>query len=184
MSFWLSLLGYQALWFVAVIGAAHDLVWPALAGVALYASVQLVLARNFYCDLGLIVLAFVLGCVLDGMLSHAGLIDYAAAGNTLPAPAWILALWIAFALTLSQSLRWLQQHLGWAALLGAGGGPLAYLGAARVWQVVTLIEPSSRGVIALALGWSLATPLLASFARYACARQAHADAAPAHGTPA
>jgi hypothetical protein len=81
------------------------------------------------------------------------------------APAWILALWVTFALTFSQSLRYLQSRLWLAALLGLLGGPLAYLGAARGWHVVTFAEPAWRGLLALALGWALATPALAWLAR-------------------
>ena len=72
---------------------------------------------------------------------------------------------VTFALTFSQSLRYLQTRLWLAALLGLFGGPLAYLGAARGWQVVTFAEPTWRTLLALALGWALATPTLAWLAR-------------------
>ena len=32
MSFWLSLIGYQTVWFAAVIGAGHGLAWPGVVG--------------------------------------------------------------------------------------------------------------------------------------------------------
>ena len=84
------------------------------------------------------------------------------------APAWILALWVTFALTFTQSLRWLQSHLRMAALLGLVGGPLAYLGAARGWQVVTFTAPAWHGLLLLASGWALATPMLAWLAGRWC----------------
>lgn len=166
MSFWLSLIGYQAVWFVAVIGAGHGLAWPGVLGMPVYALVQLACARNVRVDLALMAAGLVMGFLLDGALSRSGLVDYAAGWpNPALAPGWILALWVTFALTFSQSLRYLQTRLWLAALLGLVGGPLAYLGAARGWQVVTFAEPTWRALLALALGWALATPALAWLAR-------------------
>jgi len=166
MSFWLSLIGYQAVWFAAVIGAGRGLAWPGVLGMLIYAAVQLAGARRLRTDLGLIAAGLVFGLLLDGTLGRSGLVRYAAGWpNPALAPAWILALWVSFALTFSQSLRYLQTRLWLAALLGLVGGPLAYLGAARGWQVVTFAEPTWRALLALALGWALATPALAWLAR-------------------
>ena len=138
MSFWLSLLGYQAVWLAAVIGAGHGTAWPGVLGMLVYAVAQLLLARNVRVNLSLMAAGLVLGFLFDGALLRCGLASYASGWPDLQlAPAWILALWISFALTFSQSLRHLQNHLWLAALLGLLGGPLAYLGAARGWQVVS-----------------------------------------------
>ncbi|CAM5418427.1 hypothetical protein RLIN73S_00007 [Rhodanobacter lindaniclasticus] len=123
-------------------------------------------ARNIRVDLALIAAGLLFGCLLDGTLSRSGLARYAAGWpDPAWAPGWILALWVSFALTFSQVVRYLQTRLWLAALLGLVGGPLAYLGAARGWQVVTFAEPTWRAVLALALGWALATPALAWLAR-------------------
>jgi hypothetical protein len=160
MSFWLSLIGYQAVWFTAVIGAGHGLAWPGVVAMLVYALVQLACARNWRTDLSLIAMALI----------RSGLASYAAGWpNRTLAPGWILALWVTFALTFSQSLRYLQTRLGLAALLGLIGGPLAYLGAARGWHVVSFAEPSWRALLLLAIGWALATPALAWLARRASA---------------
>lgn len=166
MSFWLSLVGYEAVWFAAVIGAGHGRVWPGVLGMLIYALAQLVLARNIRVDLSLMAAGLVFGFLLDGAIIRSGLASYAAGWPNLPlAPAWILALWITFALTFSQSLRYLQQRWWLAALLGLVGGPLAYLGAARGWHAVSFAEPTWHGLLALAVGWALATPALAWLAR-------------------
>ena len=52
-----------------------------------------------------------------------------------------------------------------AALLGAIGGPLAYLAAARLAGAVAFAAPAARGLAALALGWAVALALLAQVAR-------------------
>jgi hypothetical protein len=166
MKFWLSLVGYELVWFCAVIGAAHGLTWPAILGLLVYAACQLGAARRFKIDLSLMALAMVMGLLFDSALIRAGLASYAAAWPSAGlAPAWILALWGAFSLTFTQSLAYLQTRLGLAAALGAAGGPLAYWAAARGWHVVTFASPSWRASLCLGIGWGLATPALAWFAR-------------------
>lgn len=172
MSFWLSLIGYQAVWFAAVIGAGHGMAWPGVAGMLAYALVQLAWARNCRIDLGLMAAGLAFGFLLDGTLIRSGLASYAAGWpDPALAPAWILALWMTFALTFSQSLRHLQTRLWLASLLGLIGGPLAYLGAARGWQAVSFVDPVWHALLALALGWALATPALAWLARRGAATQ-------------
>lgn len=167
MNFWISLLGYQLLWFSAVIGVSVGLVWPSLLVLALYAGWQLACSTTRATDLKLMLAALVLGCLLDGGLIHFGLASYViGAPLAAPAPLWILALWAAFALTFTQSLKYLQSRLWVALALGVVGGPAAYLGAARGWEVVSFAAPAWHGLLWLALGWGIATPLLAWLARY------------------
>ncbi|HEX6549311.1 MAG TPA: DUF2878 domain-containing protein [Gammaproteobacteria bacterium] len=167
MKFWISLIGYQVVWFTAVIGAGHGLAWPGLLAMSVYVIWQFSISRQRGADLLLICTALVAGCVLDGALLNTGLLHYQAMSpfDRLP-PLWILALWISFALTFTQSLQYLQTRLPVAALLGAIGGPLAYLGAARGWQVVSFVHPLWLDLLWLAVGWGLVTPLLAWLAGY------------------
>lgn len=166
MKFWLSLIGYHIVWFAAVIGAAYGVVWPAIAGLLIYAAVQLFLARNIRVDLSLAATAVVLGFLIDGGMIRTALATYSAPWPSAHfAPAWILALWAAFAMTFTQSLTWLQNKLWLAALLGMVGGPLAYYCAALSWHVVQFAAPTWPGLLWLAAGWTIATPLLAWMAR-------------------
>ena len=62
-------------------------------------------------------------------------------------------------------LGYLHRRLLLAAVFGAIGGPLAYLGAARGWDVVQFAQPQWHSLLALAAGWAVAMPLLAWLAR-------------------
>jgi hypothetical protein len=166
MRFWLSLAGYQLVWFAAVIGAGRGLVWPGVFGMLLYAPCQLTTSRTPRADLALMASAFFMGFMIDGVPARMGWIVYAAAWPSAElAPAWILALWMTFALTFTQSLVYLQTRLWMATLLGLIGGPLAYLSASRGWHAVMLIDPRWHALLWLAIGWALATPALAWLAR-------------------
>lgn len=166
MKFWINLIGYQLVWFAAVIGAEHGAVWPGVLGMLAFAVSQLALTSHRKADLGLMAVALVLGFVLDGGMIRAGFATYAAAWpSSMLAPAWILALWISFSLTFTQSLAYLQRRLWIALLFGAIGGPLAYLSASRGFHVVTFATPDWRGLAWLSAGWAIAAPLLAWLGR-------------------
>lgn len=158
-----NLVGYQLVWFAAVLGAARGWPWLGALAALLFGSVQLHASAQRRADACLALCAIAVGFVLDGTLSLLGVAHYAATSPPWP-PAWLLAIWAAFGLTLNHSFALAQRHLGASALVAAVGGPLAYLAAARLGAVV-LPQPASRGLVALALAWSLALPLLAMAAR-------------------
>ncbi len=158
-----NLLGYQAVWFLTVYGAGAGLAWPAVLAATLFALWQLTVSGERRGDLFLIGGALALGMLIDGTLARSGLVLYASAAPALPpggAPLWILALWVAFALTLNHSLRWLRGRMLPAVLAGAVGGPLAYLAAARLSGAVSFAAPAWQALALLALGWAVALALL------------------------
>jgi hypothetical protein len=165
MRFWITLAAYEAVWFVSVIGAGRGRSWPALLAVTLFAAWRLQVSRQRSVELRLMLVAFVLGMLFDGVLVRSGLLVYAAAWPAGIAPAWILALWLAFALSIVPLFGYLQGRPWLAAGFGAIGGPLAYLGAARGWQAVRFLPPAWHALLWLALGWGITLPLLTTLAR-------------------
>lgn len=167
MALWRNAIGYQVVWFCAVIGAGSGRWWPAVLASAVFVAWQWAVSRQRATDARLVGVALACGMAIDGGLAASGLAHYATAWPFATfAPAWILAVWAAFAMTLTQSMRWMQPRLAAAALLGAIGGPLAYLGAARGWSAIAFAPPQWPALLALAALWLLAMPLLAGLARY------------------
>lgn len=184
MRLWGNFIGYEMVWFCAVIAAAHDMAWPGVLAFAGFAAWQLTLSPRRSTEYKLLGLALSCGLVLDGLLAATGWVRYAAAIPALPpggAPLWILALWGSFALTLTQSLRYLQKRLWVAGLFGAMGGPLAFWCASRAWHVVAFDAPQWRGLLALAVGWSLAMVLLVGCARRELAQSVETKSEPCGG---
>jgi hypothetical protein len=154
-----NVLGYQFVWFTAVIGAGRGKAWPAIGAALLFAAWQLATSSGRALDLLLIAAALLFGVTIDGVAAVGGLVHYNAAAPALPpggAPLWILALWMAFALTLTRSLVWLEGRPRIGMLLGAVGAPLAYLSAARGWHAIAFAQPEWRGLLWLAAGWTAA----------------------------
>ena len=101
--------------------------------------------------------AAALGWGLDASLVGLGALAFPATAQFgSPVPAWMIALWVAFAATLSTSMAWIREKPALAVLFGAVGGPLAYEAGRRLGAV----ELGPNGLAAVAAEWALATPLL------------------------
>jgi hypothetical protein len=161
MNVWINAAFYQVTWLAAVIGAARGWWWAGPALLAVFAIWQLATSTQRRADLELMLVAAVLGFIVDSALIRCGLLQYTTAVPfaTL-APVWIVALWISFALTLNHALAYLKSHLLWAALLGAVGAPLAYLAASRGWHAILFATSPALVLGVLAVIWAVVTPSL------------------------
>lgn len=166
MSLWLTLIAYEIVWFAAVIGAGHGYAWPGVVSTVLFAIGRLIASSHRQIELRLIAVALVLGTVLETALVDGCLIRYAAPWPSPSHPAWLIALWAAFALTVVPLFGYLRARPWLAAAFGAIGGPLAYLGAARGWHAVQFPATEWRSLLALAAGWAVAFPCLTALARH------------------
>ena len=155
---------FQLGWFACVLGAAHGLPWAG-TGVALaIVAWHLARAARPGAELVLVLIAAGVGALWDSGLSALGWIRYPS-GVLIEgtAPYWIVAMWMLFATTLNASLAWLRRNLPLAAVFGALGGPLAYLGGAKLGALTLAAQDAA--LVALALGWAVLTPLLLRLAR-------------------
>lgn len=159
----INFLFFNACWFALVLGAANGIVWP---GILLAAAF---LAWEFYRQssrgrlLALCLAALSAGLVVDGAFVALGVLDYASPWGPL-APAWILTLWVVFALTLRGCLAWLRGRYRLAALFGAIGQPLSFTAGTKLGAASF---PGETGLLILGAVWALVTPLLVWFAHAA-----------------
>ena len=155
---------FQAGWFAVVLGAAHGYVREGALAAVLIVAWHVARSARPAREAGLAAAAAALGFVFESLLVQSGWVRFDA-GVVIDgaAPYWMVALWALFATTLNGSLRLLQARPWLAALFGAVGGPLAYYAGARL-GALELVQPLAM-LAALAAGWALATPLLASLAR-------------------
>lgn len=163
LMFWSTLVAYELVWLAAVLGAGHGLEWPGVVAAGVFAGWRLSASPGPRVELKLIAVTVLLALALEGLWVTAGFIVYSAPWPLANAPAWLLGLWVAFALTLVPLFGYLHGRPALAALIGAAGGPLAYLGGARA-HALQLAAPAWRGVLALSLGWAIAMPSLTSLA--------------------
>lgn len=161
----LNFVAFEIGWFACVLGAARHQARLGLAVTALILLGSVLLARGAWPrQLLLLLLVALIGFVWDSALSYAGLTAYAGSFfGRLLAPAWIVALWALFAMTLDVSLRWLQGRTVIAMVLGAIAAPLSYYGGARL-GALTLPHPVAA-LWAEAVGWGTMLPGLLLLAR-------------------
>lgn len=157
--------GFQAVWFACALGASRGLNWPGVAAALLFAGVVLNARGWSKRDTASVLASTVLGAFAESALSVSGLVAYGAASSaSLVAPAWIIALWLAFGATLPAFETLFGTRLSKRALLlamaaGAVAGPLAYLAGARL-GALQFPGGQPMAVAVLALFWGLALPLL------------------------
>ena len=150
---------FQIGWFACVLGAAKQWPWVGVIFMLLFLVWHLSQALRAKPEIILVIITVIIGGIFDQIMTKNSLLTYQSHGwsNALPA-AWILALWAEFAMILNVSLRWMRKRWLIAILFGAIGGPLAYIGAAKL-GAVTLDAPQ-LSYVALSVGWAIITPLL------------------------
>lgn len=159
-----NFIAFQGVWFAAVVGASYGLWWPGPIAATVFGIAHMLSPMRSAGDGLLIVVALLLGCVVDSAYALSGALTYAAPfPSTQLAPLWILALWVGFALTLNHSLAYLAHRPVVATIAGAVVGPISYWSAGRAFDAVKLGDPLWRSVIALSLGWALAMLVLSLF---------------------
>ncbi len=186
LAFWINAIGYQVVWFVAIIGGGRDLWWPGVVAAMIFILQHLTTGNrqpmDRAIDVRLLAVALLIGVLLDGSLARNGLADYAGDAFALPsggAPLWILALWASFALTLRHSMFVLIRYPAVAFVVGAVFGPLAYLGAGRAWSAIMFTAPQWKPLAALSIGWGIALLTLSLLVRHWSSQQTIANDAEA-----
>jgi len=143
----------QAGWWICVLGAERPwLLLLVIAGVA----VHLRLCPDVTAEFRALLRVTLAGCVLDSVLGAMGVFGFGA----WPLPLWLALLWLVLASGMRHSLAWAGRHWRIGALLGALGGPLAYLGGARLADVALPLGALQTGLLLMPI-WALALPLLA-----------------------
>lgn len=153
-------LGFYIVWWTCVLGAATGWPWVGPAAAAAWIGVHLGRAPSPRCELGLIAFAGGFGLVADQILIRFGELDYLGLPEgSLLGPAWILAIWMAFAPSINVTFPWLHGRPWLASALGIGGGLFAYAAGRRL-GVVEFDLTQIHSLVALALVWGGGLPLL------------------------
>ena len=164
-----DLLANQAAWWWCVLwarDASADANGALNVAITLFAPASYLVAHLvFDAERRRVVALFALGAMLgwagDSLLIQTGFIAYPGAPGARSAPAFMLALWAMFAVSLRASGRVFVRFRWWLRVsIAAVAGPIAYLGGQRLG----VLELQPGGEFAVALMWALVAPLLAAVA--------------------
>lgn len=159
----INVLLFQGAWFAAVLGAARGMFWLGPFSMIPVLAIHLALQENRRGEVKLLLAAGLLGLLFDTAFVAVGV--FTPLQHLFPrpvSPPWMICLWLNFAATLNVSMAWLRGRYLLAALFGAVGGPLAYYSGAKLGATDSL--PTTNGMLLLALGWGMMTPLLVRLA--------------------
>ncbi|MCW8880509.1 MAG: DUF2878 domain-containing protein [Kangiellaceae bacterium] len=137
ISTWFTIAYFQIGWLLLVIGSQSDyyilgIVWTSIF-IASYAKISAP-CKHYYSSVLLIVFV---GLLTDFLLSNFNLINFGSSSQFIP--AWLICLWILFALTFRDSYRWMRSiNPVTVFLIGGVFGPLAYKGASLLSDVEVL----------------------------------------------
>lgn len=154
---------FQLGWLACVWGAAAGYPWLSIAAILPAVILHLAWAYKPLVELRLLALCAAIGIVFDAGLLATSWVAFPN-GNWIPglAPYWMMILWIFLGTTLNLSMAWMKGRHLLAFLLGAIGGPLAYLAGERLGGIELLNTTASMA--ALSVGWGIIMPLLAGAA--------------------
>jgi hypothetical protein len=150
---------FQAAWFAAVLGAAHQLpLWGTTCVIAAIAWHLGVSARPGP-EAVLVALACAIGLVVESAVAMQGHVAYPSGQPVAGlAPYWMVALWGELAIALNVTMRWLKGRWWLAALLGAIGGPAAFSGGVELGGAVFIDKTAALATLACI--YAVAMPLL------------------------
>jgi hypothetical protein len=154
----LNFIGFQVVWFSAIVGAARGSAWWGIAAAAVYLAGHLWHHRKTRQEIVVVVTAIMLGFIGDSLMYASGwLTTPPGMARIEHAPAWLVALWAALGATVRHALGWLRDRLYLAALLGALSGPAAYH-AGAVFGALSI--DGAMATIAVGIEYALALPVL------------------------
>jgi hypothetical protein len=151
---------FQIGWFAVVLSAARGISWAGLLVVFLILALHLGTSSRRRQELRLLAAAAPVCLVLDSALIALGFFQPVRWIVRAPlSPLWMISMWINFALTFGGCMRWMIGRHAVSALMGAVGGPLAYLAGQKLGAIV-LPENPVPSLVVLATAWMIVMPLL------------------------
>ena len=160
MNVFINAMLFNVVWIACVAGSAKGLLWPAALSVGVLATFQLHPKNRHANDLKLVWVSVGLGILVDSLWVQLGWMDFTEK-RPFPsfAPAWIVLLWIGFALTVNHSLKWLTAHPALPALVGGIAAPITYFAGIKIGAVI-YTESVLLVSIGLGVAWTISLTIL------------------------
>ncbi len=149
---------YELGWLCCVLGGAWG--HPIAGGLAAMtlAGVHLLLATARKSEFKLMLLACLLGVMVDTAQQQAGFFTFQTDPSwPLWLPFWVFVIWAQFATLFRYALFWLRGRYLLAAAIGLVGGPLAYWAGIRLGAAEWGPQPF-LSILCLATVWAVVTP--------------------------
>lgn len=151
---------YQGGWFACVFGAADGYPWLGALAAFVLICVHTALTPNRRAEWILILVVGIFGTVVDSSLMAIGIFEYDA-GQWVSwlCPAWMSVMWMQFATLVRYSISWLSGNYLLGSILGAFGGPIAYISGVNLGAASFGVS-NTTALASLAVVWAIVIPFL------------------------
>lgn len=158
--------GYQVVWLACALGAGRGASWPGILASLTFIAASLCFEPRRREALAVIAASGISGAVFETALLQGSLVNYGASWPSASlAPAWIIALWLAFGAVIPSMAAILGSRPARnAAAIAIVTAPLAYWAGARL-GALEMLQPAWTGYVAIALGWAVLLPGLTALSR-------------------
>jgi hypothetical protein len=154
----INFIQFQVVWFLCILGAAHQLELIAILISAGVIALALLTSEHRAHDYRIILVGAASGIVIDTALILLNLMTFTSSYWTGFSPLWMTPMWIALSLTLQSSMSWLSGRYLLAGILGAISGPFAYWAGVKMGAGVFV--DFNAAMISLSVIWLVITPAL------------------------
>lgn len=167
-----EIIGFQLVWLACALGAGFGHSSLGLLAACGFITLQIAFNQCSTAIITTMLASGIVGFAADSLLAASGLVRYAAAWPSESlAPAWIVALWLAFGTIVSTTTRMLGRNAPLkASVMGAVFGPLAYVSAAQ-FQALEISAPAWLAYGTLGIVWITALPCLVALSQWSARRE-------------
>ncbi len=153
--------GFQLVWLACALGAADGRTAPGVLAATVFIGAVLATKKWAPAECLIILASGIMGLVAESALLSAGLVRFSAPWpHAQLAPAWMVALWLAFGATLTPLASLLgNRFLAKSSVIGCIAGPFAYWAGARL-GAIEIAGPWGQAHLAIAVMWAVALPCL------------------------
>jgi hypothetical protein len=150
---------FQAGWFITLFSAAYGKPYLGVLFTVLWMIFHLsMVATKVKNEISFLVIVTMLAYLLESSLVISGFISYPEQAIIgVPAPIWMMALWVNLAATINYSLSWMKGRYFICSVFAAIAGPLSYFAGERIGAINLHGTPS---LIIISLMYGFVMPFL------------------------
>lgn len=161
----LNFVVFQAAWFAAVLGAAHQMALWGTAAVGVALAWHLAVSARPAEEAKLFGLVCLIGLVVETANVGLGHVSYPSGQPVANlAPYWMVALWGLLAIALNVTMRWMKSRYRLAAVLGAVAGPASFVSGVKLGGAQFI--DMTPALVTMACTWALLMPALVRLSMY------------------
>ena len=159
-----NLLFFATAWLAAVLLAGQSMGW--LGGLVALTVVLLhvCLCRERISEIKTLLMVTILGSAWESVMVNLGWIHYLGSADPAVLPGWLIAAWMAFAMTLNHGLAAFKEHPMSAAITGALASPIAWYGAQELGALEMANSPETLMIISAS--WLVLLPVFSKIANH------------------